>query len=119
MATIPYMQRAVVAANDAASVYPIVLYARSIQKNTAEFTGGDLRRYLRWLWKVYPTLKLERKWDHGRTWCSTSQASTCGDQAARGSRQSQQPSDRARVPVKDRARRAQQRVVRRRATPCE
>lgn len=119
MATIPYMARTVAQANDADSVYPIVLYARAINKNTAEFTGGDLRRYLRWLWKVYPTLKLKRKWDHGRTWCSAPKASTRGDQAPRRSSQPQQPSDRARVPIKDRARRTQQRAVRGRATSSQ
>ena len=86
MATIPYMSRAIVTANDAASVYPIVLYARSINKNTAEFTASDLRKFLRWLWKVYPTLNLERKWDHGRTWRTATVTSTSRNQATRNGR---------------------------------
>ena len=28
---------------------PIVIYARQIKKNTAEFTAKDLRKYIRWL----------------------------------------------------------------------
>ena len=36
------------------TVLPIVLYARGIQKNTAEFTAKDLRNFLKWLWKVEP-----------------------------------------------------------------
>ena len=48
MATRPYIGAT------ATNVLPIVLYARSIGKNTAEFTGKDLRKFLKWLWQVEP-----------------------------------------------------------------
>lgn len=54
MATSPYVKKITVADKQ---TLPIVLYARSIQKNTAEFTQKDLRNYLRWLWKVEPIKK--------------------------------------------------------------
>lgn len=50
MATQPYIARM----TKDTTVFPIVLYARSIGKNTAEFTGKDLRKFLKWLWQVEP-----------------------------------------------------------------
>lgn len=119
MATVPYMTRTVTQASDAASVYPIVLYARSIKKNTAEFTGSDLRKYLRWLWKVYPTLGLERKWDHGRTWHRLAETPTRRHQATGTCVQSANANHRPRMPIKDRPRRSIQYSLRGRATSSE
>lgn len=34
--------------------YPLVTFARSIGKNTADMTGHDLKHFLKWLWKTEP-----------------------------------------------------------------
>jgi len=47
MATTPYQRKT--SQPHAEHPDPIVRYARRIQKNTAEFTAKDLRRYIRWL----------------------------------------------------------------------
>lgn len=49
--TQPYIPKAL--ANDR-TMLPIVMYAKSIGKNTAEFTQHDLRKFLRWLWQREP-----------------------------------------------------------------
>jgi len=51
MGTQAYTPRAKTSPTD---IYPLVMYARSIQKNTADLTASDQRRFLRWLWKVEP-----------------------------------------------------------------
>ena len=71
MATRPYMTLSTLSAKDTEHVYPIVVYARLIKKNTVEFTAKDLRQFLQWLWHDYPRLKLKRKWDNGHTWHNT------------------------------------------------
>jgi len=47
MPTKPYQPRA----PQQPAEWPIVQFARTIGKPTAEFTAKDTRRYLRWLWK--------------------------------------------------------------------
>jgi len=49
--TQPYVPKAI--ANDR-TMLPMVMYAKSIGKNTAEFTQHDLRKFLRWLWQREP-----------------------------------------------------------------
>lgn len=49
--TQPYVPKAI--ANDR-TMLPMVMYAKSIGKNTAEFTQKDLRKFLRWLWQREP-----------------------------------------------------------------
>lgn len=49
--TQPYVSRQL--AQDR-TMLPMVMYAKSIGKNTAEFTQKDLRKFLRWLWQREP-----------------------------------------------------------------
>ena len=49
--TQPYVPKAI--AHDR-TMLPMVMYAKSIGKNTAEFTQKDLRKFLRWLWQREP-----------------------------------------------------------------
>lgn len=49
MGTIPYVKAATTVTE-----YPLVTFARSIGKNTADMTGRDLKRFLKWLWVTEP-----------------------------------------------------------------
>lgn len=49
MATTPYVKAATTVTE-----YPLVTFAKSVGKNTAELDGRDLKRFLKWLWKVEP-----------------------------------------------------------------
>jgi len=49
MGTVAYVKAAT-----SVTEYPLVTFARSIGKNTAELTGRDLKKFLKWLWAVEP-----------------------------------------------------------------
>jgi len=49
MGTVAYVKAATTVTE-----YPLVTFARSIGKNTAELNGRDLKRFLKWLWKTEP-----------------------------------------------------------------
>ena len=45
---------AYVKAAEIVTEYPLVTFARSLGKNTADMTGRDLKQFLKWLWKTEP-----------------------------------------------------------------
>lgn len=49
MGTTPYIKAA-----RSLTEYPLVTFAKSIGKNTAELDGRDLKKFLKWLWKTEP-----------------------------------------------------------------
>jgi hypothetical protein len=53
MSTIPYVNTT----RKATPTYPLVMFARSRNKNTADLTSSELRQFLKWLWAVEPIKK--------------------------------------------------------------